>query len=97
MYYIIKECSQNLKDMSNIDFTSRQRQNRKYIYIKPSYFYIGLRFLKRNHKPSTTLDNHCYPYFSSGYFWLFSRRLFSFVSNSSPPPVGHCLLHLNFK
>ena len=51
MHYLIKECPQNLKDLSNIDATSRQRQNRKYIYIKPSYFYIGLRFLKRNHKP----------------------------------------------
>ena len=28
---------------------------------------------------------------TSGYFWLFSRRLFSLVSNSSPPLVGHCL------
>ena len=27
----------------------------------------------------------------TSYFWLFSRRLFSLVSNSSPPPVGHCL------
>ena len=37
MHYVIKECPQNLKDVSNIDATSRQRQNRKYIYIKPSY------------------------------------------------------------
>ena len=44
--HLIKECPQNLKDVSNIDATSRQRQNRKYIYIKPSYLYIGLRFLK---------------------------------------------------
>ena len=51
MHYLIKECPQNFKDISNIDVTSRQRQNRKYIYIKPSYFYIVLRFLKRNHKP----------------------------------------------
>ena len=51
MHYLIKECPQNLKDVFNIDVTGRQRQNRKYIYIKPSYFYIGLRFLKRNHKP----------------------------------------------
>ena len=51
MHYLIKECPQNLKDMSNIDVTIRQQQNRKYIYIKPSYFYIGLSFLKRNHKP----------------------------------------------
>ena len=24
--------------------------------------------------------------FCTGYFWLFSRRLFSLASNSSPPP-----------
>ena len=57
MPYLIKKCPQNLKDMSSIDVTSRQRQNRKYIYIKPSYFYIGLRFFKRNHSttPCTTI------------------------------------------
>ena len=45
----IEEYPQNLKDVSNIDATSRQRQNKKYIYIKPSYLYIkGLRSLKKN-------------------------------------------------